>query len=247
MTGQLPGSNGTVFSRPLAVLDSVLQWMIRLVWLNLWWLALTLLGGVLLGFGPATAAGHTVVTRWLRGETDLSVPRTMWHEWRRDWGRRVLVSLIGVGLTASLALAWWLAGQQALVPGAITRALATVGLILMAATLPHLAWVTERTDLNTGRTVLAALAAGLGRPILTVSLLVVGLGWPTLLVATEWPGLLPLGGTSVPLLAGAWCIERVFPSRSTTDDPANDGPGTHKDSPTAGATAAPGPVPIRKD
>ena len=237
MTAQQSSPGGTAFARPLGVLDTALQWMIRLIWLNLWWLALTLLGGVLLGFGPATAAGHTVVTRWLRGETDLSVPRTMWQEWRRDWGRRVLVSLIGVGLTTSLALAWWLAGQQAPIPGAVTRAVATVGLILMAATLPHLAWVTERTDLSTGRTVIAALAAGLGRPILTVSLLVVGLGWPTLLVVTEWPGLLPVAGTSVPLLAGAWCIERVFPSK----------PASNNDSPTAGPPNAPDAVMLRKD
>lgn len=224
MSGQASNPGGTMLSRPLAVLDNALQWLIRLVWLNLWWTALTLLGGVVLGIGPATAAGHAVVRRWVKGETDLSVPRTMWAEWRHDWGRRVLVSLIGIGLAVSLGLTWWSSRQLAVIPAAVTQALTSVGLLLTAATLPHLAWVTERTSLNTGRTMLAALAASLRRPVLTVVLLAIGVGWPALLVLSGWPGLLPLCGVSVPLLAGAWCIERVYPSTppQQDDSPADE-------------------------
>jgi len=149
--------NTTTLGRPLAVVDALLQWVIRLVWLNLWWVGLTLLGGVVLGFGPATVAAHTVTTRWARGERNLAVGTTMWREWRRHWSRAAMVSVLATALTASLAATWWFAGQQAPIPGAVARALSTVGLLLMAALLPHLAWVVERTDLAVGRTMLAAL------------------------------------------------------------------------------------------
>src|SRR5690625_5044864 len=41
---------------PRAGIDSLLHWIVRLVWLNVWWMALTLLGGIVLGIGTATVA-----------------------------------------------------------------------------------------------------------------------------------------------------------------------------------------------
>ncbi|MFW6598940.1 YesL family protein [Propionibacteriaceae bacterium Y2011] len=228
--------SGGTLGRPLAVLDTILQWIIRLVWLNLWWVALTLLGGVVLGFGPATVAAHTVATRWLKGETDLSVPHAMWQEWRRNWGRRVLVSVLCIGLTVSLAITWLSAREQTAISGAVIEALSTVGLLLAAATLSQVTWVTERTDLTVGRTLVAALAAAISRPFLTGTLLLLGLGWPTLLIVTGWPGLLPACGVSVPLLAGAWCIERAFPSPLHTND----------DSPAAEVPTSPPLTPLER-
>ncbi|HLQ82074.1 MAG TPA: hypothetical protein VK103_00945, partial [Bacillota bacterium] len=166
-------------------------------------------------------AAHTVTTRWVVGDRNVAVGTTMWREWRRHWSRAAPVSVLATALTVSLAATWWFAGQQAPIPGAVARALSTVGLLLMAALLPHLAWVVERTDLTVARTVLAALAAGLSRPLLTVTLLVIGLGWPTALVLSGWPGLLPVLGVSVPMLAAAWCINRVFPAA----EPATPGEG----------------------
>lgn len=218
--------NTATLGRPLAVVDALLQWVIRLVWLNLWWVGLTLLGGVVLGFGPATVAAHTVTTRWVRGDRNVAVGTTMWREWRRHWSRAAVVSVLATALTASLAATWWFAGQQAPIPGAVARALSSVGLLLMAALLPHLAWVVERTDLTMARTVLAALAAGLSRPLLTVVLLVIGLGWPIALVLSGWPGLLPVLGVSVPMLAAAWCINRVFPATSPAEAATPDGGDT---------------------
>lgn len=228
--------NTATLGRPLAVVDALLQWVIRLVWLNLWWVGLTLLGGVVLGFGPATVAAHTVTTRWARGERNLAVGAIMWREWRRHWLRAAMVSVLATALTASLAATWWFAGQQAPIPGAVARALSTVGLLLMAAVLPHLAWVVERTDLAVGRTVLAALAAGLSRPLLTVTLLVIGLGWPVALVLSGWPGLLPVLGVSVPALASAWCINRVFPPTARPESVPHEG---DQDSDSASNLSAP--------
>lgn len=209
-------------ARPLRAVDSVVQWGVRLVWLNLWWSLLTLLGGVVFGIGPATIAAHAVASRWLRGETDLPVAATMWAHWRCQWGRRVLVSLVTAGLTGALALSWWLAGRQTPVPAAITQALTGVGLVLMAVILPHLTWVMDRTQLNTGRTILTALAAGLARPMLTLSLILIGLGWPGLLIIAGLPGLLPVCGVTVPLLAGAWCVNRVFPPPTVESERKKD-------------------------
>lgn len=44
----------------LAGIDVALAWVVRLVWLNLWWLLLSLAGGIVLGVGPATVAAGEV-------------------------------------------------------------------------------------------------------------------------------------------------------------------------------------------
>ncbi|HIT74354.1 MAG TPA: DUF624 domain-containing protein [Candidatus Avipropionibacterium avicola] len=201
-------------SGPIAGLDMALQWGVRLVWLNLWWGLLTLAGGVLLGFGPATVAAHGVARRWVRGEVELSVPRTMWQLWREHWRRSVAISLVAVAVLTALVATLWLARSQPPIPQAVTQGLVIVILIVMAALLPHLAWLTERgAQPDVARTYLTALAVGLGRPVLTVVLLVVTLGWPALLIAVGWPGLLPVCAVAVPIAISAWCVERVFPVR----------------------------------
>ncbi|SDS40864.1 DUF624 domain-containing protein [Microlunatus soli] len=208
---------------PLAGLDRLLTWIVRLVWLNLCWTGLTLLGGVLLGVGPAAVAAHVVVTRWLQGDTDLPIGRTMAREWRRHFRRAAPTGLLTVLLIVSLVTSWRIAGQQSPVVGGVGRALSTVGLVLMVVLLPHLTWVLERSRLSVSRTLLAALAAGLGRPLLTLALLVIGVGWPSALTLAGWPGLLPVCGVCIPVLGAAWCVERVFPSSRGQTGPARPG------------------------
>lgn len=199
---------------PLAGLDRLLNWAVRLVWLNVCWTGLTLLGGILLGAGPATVASHAVVVGWLRGDTDLAIGRRMWIEWRRHFRRAALTTVLAAVLVGSMITIWRLGGQQGPVLGGIGRAFSTVGLLLLAVLVPHLTWILERTRLSPIRTLVAALAAGLRRPLLTAALLVISVGWPMALTLAGWPGLVPVCGVCVPVLGAAWCVERVFPRRA---------------------------------
>lgn len=199
--------------RPLAGLDSLLHWVVRLVWLNVCWIALTLLGGVVLGMGPATVAAYAVGEQWARGEKDLSVGSVMWTQWRRHFRRANAVTLLATALVGALLASWWLSRGQGPIPAAITQGMAMLGLLLIAATVPHLPWVTalveQTTDRRLSRVFAMALAIGIGRPVLTLVMLVITVGWPVVLIASGWPGLLPVTGVSVPVAACAHCIYRT--------------------------------------
>ncbi|WP_084028990.1 YesL family protein [Bacillus sp. J33] len=57
----------------------------RLVYLNLLWIAFSLLGIVLFGFFPATAAMFSVVRKWIMGETDVRVFKEFWQTYRKEF------------------------------------------------------------------------------------------------------------------------------------------------------------------
>lgn len=199
----------------LTRLDGILHWLVRLVWLNACWLGLTAVGGIVLGLGPATSAALEVTQRWMRGERDLPVGRTMWQQFRRGWRLTNAVTLLALVLCGSLVATWWLSRGLPPVPAALTQGPVLLGLLLMVALMPHLLWIAGRdVDGAPPRPAVvftAALAIGLGRPLLTLSLLIPLIAWPLVLIASGWPGLLPVCGISVPLAAAAWCLRRTFP------------------------------------
>ncbi|MGO1480186.1 MAG: YesL family protein [Brachybacterium sp.] len=196
-------------------LDGVLQWVVRLVWLNACWLALTAAGGIVLGIGPATLAALDVSRRWMQGETDLPVGRTMWRRWKRGWMIANATTLLALALCGALLSSWWLSRTLPPIPAALTQGPALLGLLLMIVLMPHLLWIAGQDDdgpaprLATVFT--AALAVGVMRPLLTLALLVAVIAWPLLLIAAGVPGLLPVCGVSVPLAASAWCLHRTVP------------------------------------
>lgn len=211
-----------------AGLERLVQLMVQLVWLNACWLGLTLLGGVVLGIVPASVAGHVTARRWWTHRVDPQIASTMWQTWRRYFARGAALGVVTHLWGASVLLTWWLSTQQAAVTAAVSQGLATVGGLVLLLICTQLAWVTDRTTLSIPQTLLAALAAAVGRPVLTVALLVTGLGWPTLLVVLGWPGLLPVLGASVPLVIQAWCVRRAFGEPSGTGRAAAPGGPGHR-------------------
>ncbi|ATG53813.1 hypothetical protein CFK41_02725 [Brachybacterium ginsengisoli] len=205
-------------------LDALLRRAVQLVWLNLWWTLFTLRGGILLGIGPATVGAHAVASAWARGEREVDVRGTMSACWHRHRRLAAPAGLLALALTASLALTWWLSRGQAPIPAAITQGLVLLAALLLAATLPYLALVIERTDgrgaplTRTSHLFAAGLALGMSRPVLTLALMTIWIGWPVLLLASGWPGLLPVLGVAIPLAASARCLERVLP-RSASAPP----------------------------
>src|SRR5690625_6440993 len=93
----------------------------------------------------------------------------MWEQWRRHWLRSNAVALLAAALIGALLATWWLSRGQGPVPAAITQGLVMLGLLLMAATLPHLPWVTAFAATAPVRRLshvfVTALSVGIGRPI----------------------------------------------------------------------------------
>ncbi|PZG32753.1 hypothetical protein C2D64_10320 [Listeria ivanovii] len=76
------------------------DWIIRLVWTNLVWLFLVLIGGIVLGFMPATIVLFTITRKWARGELDISVWKLAWPTYKKAF---IPANLAG-GVFASIAL-----------------------------------------------------------------------------------------------------------------------------------------------
>lgn len=201
----------------LGGLDALLRCAVRLVWLNLWWSLLTLRGGIVLGLGPASVGAHAVATAWARGERDVEVRDTMCAAWRAHRRPAAGAGLLAAALLVSLAASWWLSRSQAPIPAAITQGLVLLAALLLAVTLPYLPLVIVRTadadapPARLSRLFATGLAVAMARPILSLALIVIWLGWPLLLLVTGWPGLLPVVGVAVPFAASAWCLERALP------------------------------------
>lgn len=217
--------------RPLAGLDALVHRVVQLVWLNLWWSALTLLGGIVLGIGPASVGAHAVASAWARGEQDVDAPRTMWAHWRSHWGRSAGIGLLAIVLATSLAVTWSMTRGGPPIASAITQGIVLLTALLLAATLPYLPWVLEQvqetqeiqpgTRPRVSLVVASALALALSRPLLSIVLVALWIGWPTLLIVSGWPGLLPVLGVGVPFAVSAWCLHRTLPRPSPSPSVAS--------------------------
>lgn len=202
---------------PLGALDRVLQWVVRLVWLNVCWVVFTVLGAVVLGIGPATSAAFTVASRWADGDADVPIAQSMWAQYRRDV-RRVTAPVLVLGVTTiGLLLTLLQARDLSPIASGVGQGLASIGLLMVLAAAPHVLWVATRETPGAPRrwseVLLAAFAVGVGKPILTAALLALTAGWPVLLILSGWPGLLPVLGASVPIAAAARLQARALTHR----------------------------------
>lgn len=66
-------------------LDSILQWVTRIVMLNLLWFLFSLLGLFLLGIFPATVAALGISKRWINGEQDISLYKTFKKNYKEEF------------------------------------------------------------------------------------------------------------------------------------------------------------------
>jgi uncharacterized membrane protein YesL len=140
--------------------------------LNVLWLAFTLLGGVVLGIGPATVAACVLARRRMRGEA--AGARAFAATWRREFLRGSAVVLPVAGLALLLLLNASFFAALGPVPGAGAARLAT--LAALVAVVAVLAWVGPlyaHYDLPLRSYPLKALRFALARPAPTVLLLLV--------------------------------------------------------------------------
>src|SRR5699024_8412175 len=61
------------------------EWITRLAYVNLLWIIFSLLGMVVFGFSPATAAMFAVVRKWVSGDDDVPVFQTFWSTYRKEF------------------------------------------------------------------------------------------------------------------------------------------------------------------
>ncbi|UFU03777.1 DUF624 domain-containing protein [Ruania suaedae] len=178
-----------------AALVRFLEGAYRIVTLHLLWLAGVLLGAVVLGAGPATAAAYATL-RTLQREPDFSARRAavrFAHHYRRSFWRANaytwVVAVVGAVLLASQLLAAQLPGPA----GAVSRAASISGLLAWVIMLVHLpAVTTARAPRGLVEDLRAALLYGIAAFPVTLMLLV-AVGAMVLAVATMPALVLVLG------------------------------------------------------
>lgn len=185
------------------------RWIARLAALNLLWIAFTLLGLVVGGVMPATAAVFGVLRRWALGEDEVRVVGWFWHSFRAEFWRSNALGYILAVLGYLLYTDFAVARMQT---GVINVVLSIVFIIVLICYLVALLYafpLLVHLRLSILGYLRWSLALGLGRPLLAL-IGAAGSGL-FLLVAAQWaPLLLPFLGISLPAWLMTWCTHRAM-------------------------------------
>src|SRR5690625_1648074 len=76
------------------VLYQFCVWLMCLAYLNILWLAFSLLGLLIVGFAPATLAMFSVIRKWMMGEKEVAIFPLFWKSYREEFFRANIIFLI---------------------------------------------------------------------------------------------------------------------------------------------------------
>lgn len=71
----------------------LMDWISKLALLNLLWIAFTILGLGAFGFFPSTVAMFAVVRKWMLGEEEVSIVKTFWNSYKKEFVKSNLLGL----------------------------------------------------------------------------------------------------------------------------------------------------------
>lgn len=174
--------------------------------LNLLWIVFTLLGGVLLGLGPATVAAYTLARRRARGES-IHDWTEFWHVYRREFVRASLL-VLPLALVATVLIGNLLY-FAALGPGLEPLRIATiVALAALAGVAAYVGPLYAYYDLPLWAYIPKASLLALTRPASSV-LLLFALSAIVFATATL-PVLAPLISVGAWIYLNTWLCQRFF-------------------------------------
>lgn len=82
----------------LGSFNKLLEWISRLAFLNLLWISFSLLGLIIFGFFPATVAMFAVARKWMLGNDEMSIFKTFWTAYKREFLKSNLLGAIIVAI-----------------------------------------------------------------------------------------------------------------------------------------------------
>ena len=216
----------------LVRLNHVLSGFYRLLWLNLLWIATTVVGLGIVGVGPATYAFAKYLDRWFRLGELPPVAATFrryatelrWRPVLVSWVLLAVAAMIGVNLLS--AANWYL------------RMANLLALVVLAVIAAYVYFVLAALDVTTIRSTLsAALLLGVGSLHWTIlgTTAVAVLYW--LMYRFALP-LLPVVGIALPMAVVALIVRSVF--RQLAEAEAEDTAAVN--APARGRTEPPVPI-----
>ncbi|SHM94136.1 YesL family protein [Gracilibacillus kekensis] len=88
----------------MSALNKAFEWITKIAYLNLLWLGFTILGLIVFGLFPATAATFTVARKWMTGYPDVAIFKTFWKAFNQSLLQSNLLGYLMVGIAYILYL-----------------------------------------------------------------------------------------------------------------------------------------------
>lgn len=195
--------SGTFSARAYSFFDT-LAWIAGL---NLLWIAFTLMGGGVLGAGPATAAAQILVRKRARGEAAPLV-RGFSAGYARNFGRANILALPVMAVSVALALNWnYFSAGRGLFPQLMAAGI-FVAAIFLAGAACYVFPMYARYELPLGQYLLTSSRFAVRHLAGTVILLFVTAA--AAYASAALPGLIPFFSIGAWLFLTGWLCDRFF-------------------------------------
>lgn len=186
------------------------EWIMRFAYVNLLWVAFTLVGLVFFGFMPATTAMFAVVRKWVMGDKDIKIFTVFWKTYRKDFVKAnvlgYLLFIIGYLLTIEFQI---LRAQSS-----VTYLIASYGVvalfILLFIIVMYFFPIFVHFNLKPLQYLKWPFVIGIIHPILTIFLFV-AVGLLYYVTFKTIPALLFFFGGSVTAFILMWGSYKTFP------------------------------------
>lgn len=182
-------------SRLFLSIFNACRWICYFFYLNIMWIACTLLGIVVFGIFPSTVALYTIARRSLMGEEDIPVFREFWRVYRQEFKKSNLYGSIFV----IIGIIWWLDMMfvqqiEGFLSSALTYLLLVIG-VLFVMFLLYIFPLYVHYDMKLSNYVKYAIAFGFLHPINLIAMVITVICMVALFLYFQ--GLIPLFGISI--------------------------------------------------
>ncbi|MDN3019093.1 YesL family protein [Paenibacillus sp. BSR1-1] len=189
-------------------LYTLCEWVMRLTILNILWVVFSLMGAILLGFFPATAAMFEITRKWLKGETDIPIFKYFWAAYKKYFVKANLlgtvVAITGIFLYIDFSFFSSLEGFAFKVLTALVMLVSIIYFVLLIYIFP----VFVTYEINLFQTIKFACLLGVYRPLSTIGILL-GSILLYFLFSTFTPVLVFFGGSLTSIMM-MWVSRSTF-------------------------------------
>lgn len=184
------------------------QWVSRLAYINILWIGFTLLGLIVFGFFPATAAMFAITRKWIMGKKDISIFRNFWLLYRYEFKKVNILGFIMVfiGVILYVDLTFFSISNTLLLQ-IIQYCLLVVSILYIIA-LIYFFPVYAYYNFNFMQHIKYSLLVGLRSPLFTILMVVATLCINYLVVKV--PGLIPFFSGSVTSIVLILIVQPIF-------------------------------------
>ncbi|MCT1576867.1 YesL family protein [Oceanobacillus kimchii] len=188
---------------------TIAVWITRFAYLNILWVAFTILGLGIFGLMPATVAMFAVVRKWNMGEQDITIFPMFWKTFRQEFVKSNGLGLLLVAIGYLLTIEFQILGTQTSLIYQMVQFSVVVILILYVMVVAFFFPIYVHFNLKSMDYIKWPFIIGIIHPILTVVLLV-GIGLLLSITFYSLPALLFLFGGSVTAYILMWGVSKTF-------------------------------------